>query len=443
MRMKQLAMGFLANQMMIPAWGADVMSFPEVWRTISENSKAQQAAGLETDAAAVAENRSEKHWLPRVYLQARTFGTDDPAQSFMGILEQRTLQASDFDPDSLNHPEKRVYTQGTLGLDWPLYEGGAKVSQVKLQRHLRTAAEKEAASVQLKQYSVVSKAYGSIAVLQEQKKKLVQISDVIERLMKKYQLGVRSNPVGYSGLLGLKSLKNRLQGLIQAIDAQTESHLFALQEMGLQKTPWVPKENDPVAFVGAYLKAQGEKPSPTFESLQEKTQAAQAAAEMEKARNRPRVGAFAETGLFKGSQGTAQNNTAGLYLQWNLWSPSDSGSYQEARLKSQAAEKAAEAFAQVERSERLALASSLQALKENILLLKESDKFLLEQTKVTENLFRNGSVNALQFVEVLSRRADLVETQSQASLQLLQVASQHILKSNFELPQDLSQGDRK
>jgi outer membrane protein TolC len=160
---------------------------------------------------------------------------------------------------------------------------------------------------------------------------------------------------------------------------------------------------------------------------------------MEKARFLPRVGAFAEGYMFNGPRDTADGYMAGLYLQWSLFNPSDYGTLKEARLKSMAAEKYSEAIEQRERAEKQALDKSVLAYKENLLLLNDSLKILAEQTQVTETLFKNGSINALQFVEVLSRRADVVDNQTEASLGLLKASSEGITKTHFELPAEFSQ----
>jgi hypothetical protein len=53
--------------------------------------------------------------------------------------------------------------------------------------------------------------------------------------------------------------------------------------------------------------------------------------------------------------------------------------------------------------------------------LDESADLLEEQTQTARGLFRSGSINALQLVEVLNRRADLLVNRAQAELQLAQM----------------------
>ncbi len=79
------------------------------------------------------------------------------------------------------------------------------------------------------------------------------------------------------------------------------------------------------------------------------------------------------------------------------------------------------------------MTESLKAYQQNIQLLNDSYKLLIEQSKITETLFKNGSINALQFVEVLSRRADLITQQGEAEIGLVKTATQMITKQNFKI----------
>lgn len=433
---------FVFLQLMIFVVGAQAeqVPFTKVWNSISQTSPGLKAAELQSQAAMEAKDRAERHWLPRLYLDARSYQTNAPGQSFFGLLEQRSLRQSDFNPDSINNPDSEVFTRGSLGVDLPLYEGGMKSAQFSLQNHLSQSQDHEAAGVRVEQYSEVAKAYGSLGLLEQQKQKLLNLKQIIDRLLKSYQIGVKSNPVGYSGLLGLKSLSNRVQGLLVQYEAQSQAYYVALKEMGFTTANWSPQAEETIVFVDKYLASQSAESSFQVESLKEKSLVAQEASKMEKARFLPRVGAFAESYIFNGSRDTANGYTAGVYLQWSLFNPSDYGTHKEAQIKSLAAQKYTEAMEQKERAEKLSLDQAIQALKSNIRLLEDSQKILVEQSQVAESLFKNGSINALQFVEVLNRRVDLVTSQSEAGLSLLQTSSQKVLKTRFELPQELSQG---
>ncbi len=411
-----------------PEAGAQTLSFPEIWSTIRQASPAQEAAQLDAHAAEAGRERASRHWLPRLYLDAKTYRTNDPGTSLFGLLEQRKITSTDFSPDSLNNPEDRTFARGALGVDLPLYEGGMKSARVSMMEHVAAAGKATLAGVVLEQYASSGQAYGTIAALRRQKSKLQDLNNEIERLMKSYQLGQKSNPVGYSGLLGMKSLAHRVAGLIEQMEAQERAANAALKEMGAPEGRWTPQEMEARQFVDRYLIAEikdGE--SHKITAGRENAKAAEEGALMERARHLPRVGAFAESHVFNGSRDTATGYTAGLYLQWSLFDPSDLGAYREARLKAQAAARMNQALAQKERAERSALAESDRALRANLARLEDSDRLLAEQTRVSATLFRNGSMSALQFVEILNRRTDLISQETEAELGLIQAASARLM----------------
>lgn len=419
---------------------AESLTLAKIWTQINGDSNAQEASKLQLASINEAKNRSERHWLPRIYLGAQTYQTNDPGASFFGLLSQRSLLQSDFNPDFMNHPEVKTYTKGTVGIDLPLYEGGMKSSQVDLYSNLARAQENTTSQVQLEQFAQVTLSYATIAILTEQKNKISELSTQIEKLLKNYQLGNKSNPVGYSGLLGMKSLTNRLIGLTQQYDAQIKSYYAMFKEYGVKNENWSPVITTSTQFVEKYLMSKNISKNSSYkvESMKSNAQASEEAAQMEKSRFLPRLGAFAESQVFKSDRNTADSYIAGLYLQWNLFDSASYGTLKEAHLKANAVRKSSDALEQQERAEKLALSEALKAYEQNIQLLNESYKLLLEQSKITETLFKNGSINALQFVEVLSRRADLITQQGDAEVGFVKTATQIITKQNFNLTEQLS-----
>ncbi len=292
------------------------MTLSEAWSQINSKSKVIQASNLQLESLKESKARAQRHWLPRVYLGAQAYQTNDPGASFFGLLSQRSLLNSDFNPDLINHPDTKTYTKGTLGIDLPIYEGGMKSSQVDLYNNLAKAQEHSTSQVQLEQFSQVALSYASIAVLNEQKNKISELSTQIEKLLKNYQLGNKSNPVGYSGLLGMKSVTNRLIGLKQQYDAQIKAYYEMFQEYGLKDENWSPVMTSSTEFGEKYLIGKNSTESSfKVQSMKSNVSASEEAALMEKARFLPRIGAFAETQAFKGDRDTADSYVAGLYLQ--------------------------------------------------------------------------------------------------------------------------------
>lgn len=413
-----MLIGSLAN-------AAETLSFTEVWSQVRNSSATLAGSRLKVEASEEAVSRSERHWFPHVYLDAKGYRTNDPGATFFGLLEQRKVGNSDFAPDALNHPDSQTFTRGALGVDLPLYEGGMKKAQTEVFRHTAAAERLGASQIEVEQYGQTGAAYASIALFRKQKTQLRDLGAALSKLMGSYQLGQKSNPVGYSGLLGMKSVGNRINGLIEQLESQERAAFALLSELGVKRADWSPENVEAVAFAERFFPvAEGER-GPSFRTLSgaAAVKASEQAAVMERSRFLPRLGAFGESYIFHGDRETANGYSAGLYLRWNLFDPADYGSYKEARLKAAAAQRLQEGAQKQESADRFALAAAISALRMNIARLDDSDRLLAEQTQVSATLFKNGSMSALQFVEILNRRTDLIAQKTEAEYALLKSAT--------------------
>ncbi len=421
---------------------ADSLSFEQVWDKVSGQSLSQSAARLQVQSSQLSLEKAGRHWLPRVYIDARGFKTNDPGTSFFSLLEQRSLQSADFNTSSINEPDHHVYVRSALGLDMPLYEGGFKTVFAQIQKYQHHTDELQVVQIQNQQFAEVAKLYGSLTLLLQQKQKTEEIYNFISKLQKGYRLGSKSNPLGYSGLLGLQSLSNRLMILMKQYSAQIESTYSTLKQLGVETSNWQPRaqivsggsSSPSVEFANQYMSVKSlGQPSVRLQSMQQATLMAQKSVELEKAKFLPRVGAFAETYNFSGDRQTANAYMAGLYLQWNLFNPADFGSVKESQVRSYSQDKNYAANEQQEKIETESLQHNILAVKEALVLLSENQKILTEQTQVGETLFKNGSINVLQFLEILGRRADLISAQTDLSQNLLNTSAVLITKSQFNI----------
>jgi outer membrane protein TolC len=403
---------------------AQNLSFKDVWKEIQKNSSVLESARFQTESAQASQIKAGRHWLPKIYIDAKSYQTNDPGSSFFGLLQQRSLLATDFNPDAINHPETKNYTRGALGIDLPLFEGGFKSAQSDIMNFSFNAQKYTEQQNELDLYSQAAQSFAIIAISEKQQNKMSQLKSVIEKLIKNYQLGQKSNAVGYSGLLGMKSLLNRLNGLTSQSQAKINSYYKTLEEFGLSQKKWKPFFTDSLSFSEKYLTSKKLGPSYKTQALNQNTIATESMIDMQQARFLPRIGAFAESSLFNSDRDTAQSYMAGLYLQWSLFDPADFGSKNEYRLKSMAMKKYSESMSKQELAQKNGLNEALNSYKENLKLINDSDKILEEQTKMSESLFRNGSINALQFVEILNRRTDLIMQQNDIEIGLIQTAAQ-------------------
>ena len=396
-------------------------------KATNEHSLAVKAASESVSAAQIEKERSGKHWLPTVYLTGQSFVTNDPGAALFGKLSERSILNSDFMADSLNHPASSLYTKAAIGLNLPLYEGGQKVAVEKAMEAMNEAKIKEANAIQSEFGTEVVKNYLVAMVLSDEKANLEKIKKTIDSIISRYQIGNKQNQLGYSGLLGLKSLKNKLAALIDENQARSSATEKALTELSGSKVNFTFSNDQNLSTILKDYLSFSEKeysPSSKVQSFFQNAKSAKEIIEAEKSRNLPRIGIFGEGYAFNGDRALGKGYSTGLYLNWNLFSGNDYGASSEAIHKSKAAEYFAEASLQKEKMEYEGLKDALDATNRSLQLLNESEIFLDEQTKITSDLFKNGLINALQYVEVLSRRVDLIKSKSMAKNQLVELHSQ-------------------
>ncbi len=393
----------------------------------NESSLAQKAANENVNAANIEKERSSKHWLPQVYLNGQSFLSSDPGAALFGKLAQREIQNSDFVADSLNHPATSLYTKAVVGVNLPLYEGGQKFAINKAMTFMSEAKQLEAKAVQSEFTIEVVKNYFIGKNLNLEKSDLVKIKSTIDSIISRYQVGNKQNLLGYSGLLGLKSLQNRITALLDENAAKSKASEKALSELsGVKAELNYDSSSNFNSLLKEYLSFSENNyvASKKIQSYFENAKSAKEIIDAEKSRNLPRVGLFGEGYALNGERNLGKGFTAGVYLNWNLFSGNDYGADLEANHKSRAAQYFAEASLQKEKVEYNGLKDGLEAVNHSLVLLDDSEKYLEEQTKISHILFKNGLINALQYVEVLSRRVDLIKSKSMAQDELISIHSQ-------------------
>lgn len=401
----------------VPMSRAEVVAseFDQLWSSAGPSASSIRAAAASESAAATKSSRLSRHWFPKLSLQSQLVSTNDPTTTLFSNLGSRSLEAADLNPATINRPQREWFTRSGLVLDWALFEGGAK-------QQLNRGAELEAEGQKL-QLSVQKDAEYALWVQQYAKgmsleTELQQLADVKSRLLnslQNYRLGSKENPVGYSGLLGLKSLKNRIEALESQLKAESAQVLNWFRIKAQQpKLQLKFDSKNPQDFVeqrlGAGLKAGVSRSSLVAQKMAE---AHSRYAEAEKARWLPKVGLFAQGNVVSSTRDVGTALEAGAYLQWELFNPTQIGSLSEARALARASEAKAALHSEDATVRQQYWANSVPVMKENLNRLADSMALTAEQTQVTDRLFRSGSISALQFVEVLNRRVDLIESRKQ------------------------------
>lgn len=422
--MKYLPSMKWAALLLLVSGSAHADDFDRLWTAVQSRSPALRAEANDRSASELLQQRTRAHWAPRLLLNAGLVSTNDPTTTLFSTLGSRTLQASDLSPDLMNEPSREWFKRGSLVLDWAIFEGGARSSVARGSSLLAESQSLSASARKNEIYAELVRDYAKLGSLREEKKGMLELKEKLARLIDRYRVGSQDNPVGYSGLLGLRSLLNRLEGLLDKNAVETGTVVSALQlRSGLEGVDaMAPAVKDPIRFVQEKLSRGAD--ARTDGALREKSMrlAADAQAEFakaERARWLPRIGAFASGSLVSGPRDSGISTEYGAYLQWELLNATHWGAEREASLRAQASQERASEISENSRIARESLKRALPMLEMNLKRIRDSMAITTEQVAVTERLFRSGSVNALQLTEVLSRRADVIESHKELEVVLM------------------------
>jgi hypothetical protein len=436
---------------------SEEVSFSELWKTIEENSSDRKSKYLEWKAGEIAKDRSDRHWLPRVYTDLRTFQTNDPTLNFLGKLGQRSATDSDFSTastrirpgnfldqnnqaystlnsdtlnlfakDTLNYPGNHVYSRGTLGVDLPLYEGGSSKAMAQILEKRSTGLKFEWMAIRDREYAQVGFYFRAIQSLNDFKLRLEQIKKIESRFQSNYSLGNKGNPVGYAGYLALKSLKNQLIVIGNTVELQIgdyKSTLFVLSDTPTTNLNFANIELN--EFLDTYFpKNFNYELSNQMNAQIKYAEGEKLKSEMEFSKFLPKVGVYSEAYAYQGSRNIANAYQAGVYLQMNLYNPKDIGAVEESKLIAESAFQKLQEKTKAEEAHLKTLISKENSLRDNLALLRETYKYQEEQVGNIQRLFQSGASNAIQFAEVLNHSLELSKALMETEIAYIQTRTE-------------------
>ena len=421
----KLALSLLTLSSMAMGQAPVAKSFDALWSDLYQKSYQQKSVGLEKEANELSFSRAKRHWLPRAYVAGPWFSTNDPTQVFFTNLGQRSIEQADFIPNDLNNPGRKNFKTATLGLDLPLYEGGMKSSQSSMFESLVKSSEMEMKAKKSEECAEFSRQYGGILLHAQNEQHLTDLDKNLEKIISNYQVGSQSNPVGYSGLLGLKGVGNRIEGMLYEYDLKISNSKKWINTKTETQENWTPDLSQNLKdFLNQNLSQSSTASYSSMMLAQElKVKTLEDAKDMEKARYLPRVGLFAQNNIYSGDRDTASAQAYGLYLMWYMFNSDSYGRVGEANAKAMAGQAKLKAGKQEEKIMLGQLLESKATLEKSLVLLENSDNLLQEQTQNAMKLFRSGMLSALQLAEVINRRVDLIDNKNKAEAQYLDVYS--------------------
>ncbi|MFN8370924.1 MAG: TolC family protein [Bacteriovoracaceae bacterium] len=401
-----------------------VLDFNEIWEDIYAKSYDKISLEEEQKANQEGKSRAQRHWLPNLYTEARYFSTNDPTTVFFQHLGERSVVNSDFMPNELNNPSRATFLSSSIGLTLPLYEGGGKMAQVSFYDALMKSSQKQIAAQKSQEFVKLGDQFGMLLILNKSKRELTLLKDEINKLISSYQIGVQNNPVGYSGLLGLRGVLNRISSLILSHDLKISSAKKWIDEK-LSSDKWQANTNLNLAnFVDRNFSLEKDYSiSNALLAKNYQSESLKVYSDIERSRFYPQVGLFAQNSFYNGSRENDTSLAVGIYLRWDIFNNDSYGRVSEAKARYLSQEAKLASLKQNERIDFYNLTSAKSTLIESLKILDDSEKILNEQAINAIKLYRSGNLTGLQLAEVANRRIDLIENKNRIEEDYLQTST--------------------
>jgi hypothetical protein len=408
------------------SYGAEQISFPKLWEMVANHSPSAKAIILEKEASNKSTERLSKYIFPTFYANSRLMATNDPGLTFMNFLNEGQVKQEDFVPSNLNSPSNHIFNQSDVGIDYLIYDSGSRASLLSAKEHESKAIEYEQSFNLLNQY-VHTFQYFSGYVLTKNYVSEIKAREInLNSIISKYQVGHKSNPVGYNGLLSLKGIQNK----IDLIQLELNSNLNEIKNSlklitGNSEMNFEPDSTSFEDLIKLYATIP-ENSNGSFQVSVEKenSNSLKEQVTQQKSQYLPKIGVFGQENLAVGERGSQPSYVVGAYLKYNF-SPTDFGSGDETELLALAMQKNAENIAINDSLSLEDAKNNLEKNKQKLILLNKSDEILSEQFNVLMNLYKNGNAPISQIAEIMNRRIDILNQKY--------LFKQEILKSTIEL----------
>jgi outer membrane protein TolC len=138
---------------------AQDLALPDALHAAWSRNPGLQAGQAQADAARLQADAASAMRLPSLTAQAGWMRTDEPMMAFGMKLNQARIQAVDFNPSLLNHPDAVHGLGGSLQLQQPLYAGGRIDAAQKATRAMAGAEAAQQARRKQETAAAVVRAY--------------------------------------------------------------------------------------------------------------------------------------------------------------------------------------------------------------------------------------------------------------------------------------------
>lgn len=400
------------------------LNLSAIWQATQSAAPEITAAEQLLLVSQMAQKRQAAHWTPNLEMRLQSMHTDHPPSALFSWMGAGDLTNTDLTATALNDPGAHLFNQGTLSITLPLYEGGTKQALAKQAQQQSNMQALQLQQARLHTYLILVDRLACLIINSSSHQQVLQLHDEVDKLLSNYRLGQRQNPLGYSGMLGLRNVLNQATTLMN----DNQSQILILRRQLEHAAPTLPPQwQFNIVEIQHFLTdAQGiahilqptDKDLLTVQAAQSTAAIATTQVSNQRGRWLPQLGLRAATDIYAGGRGYGGSMTAGGYFYWQLLSADQLHIVAEAKQQAAAAATNVAWAQQQQQQARLAISQQHLTLIDTLKRLNESQRLLTEQSKIARDLFHSGAINALHLAEVMARRLELLQQRYASELHL-------------------------
>lgn len=406
------------------SYGQDTLAISksELWQKVSDKNLQIKIANQEFKSAQADYRQSNAVFLPNITASHTAISTTNPLMAFGSKLNQEILTASDFDPNSLNNPNRTQNFATKIEVSQPLInvDGiyGRQAARAKMNAfELQTERTKEYLELEVnKSFMELQLAYKAVAVLE----KANTTADANLKLIENYfKQGILQKTDLLSVQVRVNEIKNQLQYAVSNVQNASDYLAFLLNE-DIGDKVYKPTEALENTIAIQSIDTNLSESRKDIQAMDQSTRAYQKMFLSSKMNFLPRLNAFGSYELYDDTLfGTkAKGYVVGAQLSWNVFDGYKSiGKMEKAKADFQKAEIETQ---QYKAKSQLELNKATRQIKdaENKVNLAKLD---LEQSREAYRIRSN------RFTQGLEKTTDLLHSETQMSKKELEY-----LQSVFE-----------
>jgi outer membrane protein TolC len=373
------------------------------------------AAASEMASAAGAEALGAwRGFLPQLQLGAFRIRSDDPLNSFAFKLNQRRVEAADFNPDLLNDPDVAENNVMQLSLKQPIFNGGMSIAGKRAADKIsRAAGHDHARAAETVEFQAVQ-AYHGLALAKALEKVMVGATEAGRGHLRQAQAMFNAEMATEADLLqarvylsGLEQQLIEVRNLV-AVAGETIKLLTALET----ELPLAPAEE--LAMPAAELLPPA---APTgrvrersdIKAYEQRAEAAGSMVGVARGAMLPHINLSAERDYYSESQlfgDDARSWTVGIYGTWNVFAGlGNLGQLKRARAEHRAAEYLYDFRIRQAKLEATEAWLAARAAAAKVRVAREAVQAARESLRIVTNQYGEGLVSMV----------DLLDTQAAAT----------------------------